>query len=157
MAKGHPPNMSSKCGTFTINHHNRDERVRFRLLKDRVFFKQRFVDIQTLHDTGVFDGVSRLFSNIGWEKVLTLKPQESFLNLTLEFLHSLSFKKESQKLSFRLLNTVFLMSLDDINKHVGLSSEHTYGPNLGLRREKNKEFNAKLFWKHITGQDNYEA
>ena len=78
--------LESKYGVTTIIHNSLEHCVRFLHLKDRKYSQQQFVDILTLQELGVYDGVLRLFSNIGWEKLLTLSPMESYKNTTIEFL-----------------------------------------------------------------------
>ena len=149
----------SKYGVTTLIHNSLEQRERFLHLKDREYSQQRFVDIPTLQELGVYDGVHRLFSNIGWEKLLTLEPMESYKNTTIEFLQSLEFNDNAKCLSFRLMRLQFKLSLDDLSGFVGISKFNTYGPKLGYMREKNNLFKAqaKAFWKEITGLDVYEA
>ena len=152
-----PNNLGSHFKGSFIGHRSYEERDHYRLLKDRTYHQQRLVDVQTLRDIGVYEGVHRLFSNIGWEGVLDLHPVNAYYHLTVEFLHCLSYKETSKTLSFRLLYKLCFLSLDALSEFVGAPTADTYGPGLGPGREKNKLFKAQDFWKQISGQEKYEA
>ena len=103
----------------------------------------------------------RLLDNLGWVEML--KPMRGFENFTYEFLSSLSFTEDRSKsdnpnhrVSFRLLNVDYEMSLEHFSNDLGLANagyihdswDHTLRP---------ADYAPVAFWKSITGIEQYNS
>jgi len=71
-----------------------------------------------MNKLGIGDNAYRLLSNLGWVEVL--RPMKRFENFTYKFLRSIVFKKDrlnfdnpDHRVSFRLLNIDYEMSLEN--------------------------------------------
>lgn len=69
----------------------------------------------------------------------------------------MDFNEDAKRLLFRIMKLQFFLSLDNLSGFVGISTNNTYGPNLGYRQEKKYVFKAKDFWMGIMRLDSYEA
>ncbi|KEH16297.1 hypothetical protein MTR_0242s0050 [Medicago truncatula] len=76
----------------------------------------RYPDPYSLVVLGIEENVFNLLGNLGWVEML--RPMRGFQNFTYEFLSSIEFKKDKlnfdnpdHRVSFRLLNTDYEMSL----------------------------------------------
>jgi len=111
---------SSKRQASTKNHgiqfKDNKQRDRYKTLISKPLHPCRYPDSYSLNVLGIRDNVFRLLGNLGW----MLRPMRGFENFTYEFLSSIAFTKDrlnfdnpNHRVSFRLMNIDYEMSLEN--------------------------------------------
>jgi len=110
---------------------------------------------------GIRHNAYRLLSNLGWVEML--RPMKGFENFTYEFLSSISFKKDrlnfnntDHRVSFRLMNIDYEMSLENFCLEMGFANvafiHDSWNHDL-----KPEAYNPATFWERITGLTQYNS
>lgn len=135
---------------------------KYELLGNRKMVPTRYPHILTLQLLGIDDNVNQLLANLGWLDFLEIA-RCTYEGITLEFLSSLCFFEDrsdsgipNRKLSFRLFNVDFNLSLTEFCELLGFKNEG-FIHDSRHPEEKPEGFCAKTFWAELTGKGHYEA
>jgi len=156
---GPPSKRQAAPRNHGIEFNTPDQRSRSKYLLSKPLHPCRYPDSHSMNKQGIRDNVFRLLSNLGWVEML--RPMKGFENFTSEFLSSIAFKKDrlnfnnfDHRVSFRLLNIDYEMSLENFCLDMGFA-------NVGFIHDswnhdlKPKDYNPATFWESITGLGQY--
>ncbi|KAD7116941.1 hypothetical protein E3N88_04209 [Mikania micrantha] len=103
---------------------------------------------QAMKEIGIFEGVKKLFTNIGWQGLIDWD-DIGYKQTTLEFLSSA--RLEDDVLHFRLFNKACSLSIDKICKMINAPTRETFQPDDPFH----PEYDPLQFWKSITAKRIY--
>jgi len=138
-----------------------EQRNKYKSLLSKPLHPCRYPDSYYMNKLGIRDNANRLLSNLGWVEML--RPMKGFENFTYEFLSSIAFKKDrlnfdnpDHRVSFRLMNIDYEMSLENFYLEMGFA-------NAGFIHDswnhdlKPEPYNPATFWERITGLTQYNS
>jgi hypothetical protein len=118
-----------------------------------------YPDSHTLNVLEIRDNAFELLNRLGWGEML--RPTRGYANFTYEFLSSIVFSKDKlnlddpdHRVSFRLLNFDYEMSLENFCNEMGFANAGFIHDswNQALKPE---DYDPANFWKRITGLNQY--
>jgi hypothetical protein len=135
------------------------QKARYKTLISKPLHPCRYPDSYDLNMLGLRDEVYRLIGRLGWTDML--EPMRGYENFTYEFLSSnvftkdkLDFDNPNHRITFRLLNIDYNMSLQHFCDALGFANEgyihDHWDPSLKL-----VNYEPAAFWKRIIGLDEY--
>ena len=158
-SRGPPSKKQATPTNHGIEFNTSEQRSRYKSLLSKPLHPCRYPDSHSMNKLGIRDNVFRLLSNLGWVEML--RPMKGFENFTYEFLSSIAFKndrlnfdKPDHRVSVRLLNIDYEMSLENFCLDMGFA-------NVGFIHDswnhdlKPKDYNPATFWESITGLGQY--
>jgi len=163
--KSSPGGPPSKGQATPRNHdiefNTLEQRSRYKSLLSKPLHPCRYPDSYSMNKLGIRDNAYRLLSNLGWVEML--RPMKGFENFTYELLSSIAFKKyrlnfdnPDHRVSFRLMNIDYEMSLENFCFEMGFANAgfiHDFW-NHDLKPEA---YDPATFWKRITGLTQYNS
>ena len=140
--------------THKVTFTSIEARDRFSIFQGRGFINQCFVEKPLLINFGVYDGVWRLFSNIGWQKLLEVSANSQYKEPTAELLATFSCDPVQHTCHFQLGNKPHDLTYNAISRFFGAPTDTSYGP---MTNVVHREYIGNDFWKEITGEPEYDA
>jgi hypothetical protein len=156
---GPPPKRQAQVKNHGIQFKDNKQRDRYKILISKPLHPSRYPDSHTLDVLELLDDVYRLIGKLGWTDML--KPMWGYENFTYEFLSSIDFTKDklnfdnpNHRVSFRLRNIDYDMSLQHFCDALGFANEgyihDSWDPSL-----KPVDYQPAAFWERITGLSKY--
>lgn len=121
---GPPPKKQAPAKNHGIKFKDNKQRDMYKVLISKPLHACRYPDSYSLNVLGIRDNVINLLGKLGW--VDMLRPMRGFENFTYEFLSSIIFTKDrlnfdhpNHRVSFRLMNIDYEMSLQQFCDEMG--------------------------------------
>jgi len=158
---GPPSKRQATPRNHDIEFNTPEQWSRYKSLLSKHLHPCRYPDSYSMNKLRIRDNAYRLLSNLGWVEML--RPMKGFENFTYEFLSSIAFKNDrlnfdnpDHRVSFRLMNIDYEMSLENFCLEMGFA-------NAGFIHDswnhdlKPKAYNPATFWERITGLTQYNS
>ena len=156
---------TSKKQSITRNHgikfKDPEQRNKYKSLISRTISPCRYPDVNAMNRLRIEENVIRLLNRLGLVEML--KPMRGFEKFTYEFLSSISFTKDRSKtnkpdhrVTFRLLNVDYEMSLEAFCSKLGLANAG-YIHDSWDQTLRPTDYDPIAFWKSITGLNQYNS
>jgi hypothetical protein len=156
---GPPSKKRAPAKNHGITFKDNNQKERYKVLITKPLHPCRYPHFHTMNTLGIRDNAFELLNRLGWGEMLS--PMRGYENFTYEFLSSIQFKKDKlnlndpdHRVSFRLLNIDYEMSLENFCTEMGFANAGFIHDswNQALKPE---DYNPASFWTRITGLDQY--
>jgi len=116
-----------EAGSSSGGPPTKKQRNRYKSFLSKPLHPWRYPVSHTMNIQEISDNVVRLMNNLGWVEMM--RHMKGFENFTYEFLSSIAFKKDrlnldnpNHRVSFRLLNIDYEMSLENFYLEMGFAN-----------------------------------
>ena len=147
--QGDPPSFPNRHDIYFATN---VEYARYLSYDSKPIYNSKFLKTGVLKALHMQTEVTRLFKNIGWEKLLTLKPRKGYIRPTLEFLSTLTGSHRHGRISFRAYGVPHHVTIDTISSPV-----HTATRGMFCFDSDVHDFTPRSFWRTIAHDDPYDA